>query len=148
VSQTLKARLQEDMKIAMRAAEKDRLQTIRLILAAIKQKEVDERIELDDAQVTAILEKMVKQRRESITQYEAAGRQELADKEHAELAMLQVYLPEPLPEAELVALVKAAVAEAGATSVKDMGKVMAILKPALAGRADMAHVGDLVKGCL
>ena len=148
MSQTLKARLQEDMKLAMRAAEKDRLQTIRLILAAIKQKEVDERIELDDAQVTAILEKMVKQRRESISQYEAAGRQELADKEHAELAMLQVYLPEPLPEAELVALVKAAVAEAGATSIKDMGKVMAILKPALAGRADMGRVGALLKAAL
>lgn len=148
MSQTLKARLQEDMKVAMRAAEKDRLQTIRLILAAIKQKEVDERIELDDAQVTAILEKMVKQRRESITQYEAAARQELADKEHAELAMLQVYLPEPLPEAELVALVHAAVAEAGATSIKDMGKVMAILKPKLAGRADMGHVGALLKDAL
>ena len=148
MSQTLRARLQEDMKTAMKAAEKDRLQTIRLILAAIKQKEVDERIELDDAQVTAILEKMVKQRRESISQYEAAARQELADKEHAELAMLQVYLPEPLPEAELVALVKAAVAEAGATSIKDMGKVMAILKPALAGRADMGHVGALLKEAL
>lgn len=144
----LKARLQEDMKTAMKASEKERLQTIRLILAAMKQREVDERIELDDAQVTAILEKMVKQRRESISQYEAAGRQELADKEHAELAMLQVYLPEPLPDAELAALVSACVAEVGATSVKDMGRVMAILKPKIAGRADMGKVGEMVKQAL
>jgi uncharacterized protein YqeY len=148
VSQTLKARLQDDMKTAMKAAEKERLQTIRLILAAIKQREVDERIELDDAQTTAIVEKMVKQRRESITQYEAAGRQDLADKEHAEVALLQVYLPEPLSDDELVSIVAACVVEASATSAKDMGRVMAILKPKIAGRAEMGKVGELVKKAL
>ncbi len=148
MSQTLKVRLQDDMKTAMKAAEKERLLTIRLILAAMKQREVDERIELDDAQIVAIIEKMVKQRRESIAQYDAAARQDLADKERAELTLLQVYLPEQLSPDALKALVAAAVAESGATSVKDMGRVMANLKPKLAGRADMAVVGNLVKDLL
>ncbi len=145
MSQPLKARLQEDMKTAMKASEKERLQTIRLILAAMKQKEVDERLELDDAHIIAIVEKMVKQRRESITQYEAAGRQDLAAKEQSELVLLQAYLPEQLSSDELITLVKACVAEAGASSVKDMGRVMALVKPKVAGRADMALVGELVK---
>ena len=148
VSQTLKVRLQDDMKTAMKAAEKERLQTIRLILAAVKQREVDERILLDDAQIVAIIEKMVKQRRESIAQYDAAARQDLADKERAELTLLQVYLPEQLSPDELKALVAAAIAESGATSVKDMGRVMAILKPKLAGRAEMGPVGEMVKNLL
>jgi uncharacterized protein YqeY len=136
------------MKTAMKAAEKERLQTIRLILAAVKQREVDERILLDDAQIVAIIEKMVKQRRESIAQYDAAARQDLADKERAELTLLQVYLPEQLSPDELKALVAAAIAESGATSVKDMGRVMAILKPKLAGRAEMGPVGEMVKNLL
>lgn len=148
MSQSLKTRLQDDMKSAMKASEKERLQAIRLILAAMKQKEVDERIELDDAQITAILEKMVKQRRESISQYEAAGRADLAEKEQAEIAILQVYLPEPLSDAELEVIVKATVAEVGAASIKDMGRLMAALKPKIAGRADMGKVGELVKGAL
>ena len=133
------------MKSAMRSGEKERLATIRLILSAIKQREVDERIVLDDSQVLSAIEKMVKQRKESIAQFEAGGRADLVAKEAAEMAQLQVYLPEPLSAADLAALIDAAVASTGATSIKDMGKVMAEVKTAAAGRADMAAVGALIK---
>ena len=145
---SLKARIQEDMKAAMRSGDKARLAAIRLIMAAIKQREVDERIELDDAQVTAVLDKMVKQRRESIEQYEKAGRTDLVDKEKAELEVIQTYLPEPLSEDEINALIDEAIAETGASSIKDMGKVMGLLKPKLAGRADMGKVSGQVKARL
>jgi len=145
---SLKARIQEDMKAAMRGGDKARLAAIRLIMAAIKQREVDERIELDDAQVTAVLDKMVKQRRESIEQYEKAGRTDLVDKEKAELEVIQTYLPEPLSEDEINALIDEAIAETGASSIKDMGKVMGLLKPKLAGRADMGAVSGKVKARL
>ena len=144
----LKERIQEDMKSAMRSGEKERLATIRLILSAIKQREVDERIVLDDSQVLSAIEKMVKQRTESIVQFEAGGRADLVAKEAAEMALLQVYLPEPLSAADLAALIDAAVASTGATSIKDMGKVMAEVKTAAAGRADMAAVGVLIKARL
>ncbi len=144
----LKQRITEDMKSAMRAGEKERLATIRLIQAAIKQREVDERIQLDDAQVLVVLEKMVKQRRESITQFEAGNRADLAAKEQAELELLQAYLPEPLSEAELDALIAAAIAETSATTVKDMGRVMGLVKTRAAGRADMSAVGARIKGRL
>jgi hypothetical protein len=144
----LKERIQEDMKSAMRSGEKERLATIRLILSAIKQREVDERIVLDDSQVLSAIEKMVKQRKESIVQFEAGGRADLVAKEAAEMALLQVYLPEPLSAADLAALIDAAVASTGATSIKDMGKVMAEVKTAAAGRADMAAVGTLIKARL
>ena len=129
----------------MRAKDAARLSTVRLLLAAMKQKEVDERIELGDAEVLAILEKMVKQRRESIAQFEKAGRQDLVDKEKAEIDVLAAYLPQKMGDAELAAAVSAAVAESGASGIKDMGKVMAVLKPRLAGRADMGAVSALVK---
>lgn len=145
---SLKARITEDMKSAMRAKETLRLGTIRLLLAAMKQREVDERIELDDAAVTGIIEKLIKQRRDSISQFQTAGRQDLVDGEQAELAILQAYLPEPLSPAEVDAAVSAAVAESGAASVKDMGKVMALLKARLAGRADMGQVSALIKAKL
>ncbi len=144
----LKERIQEDMKSAMRSGEKERLATIRLILSAIKQREVDERIVLDDSQVLSAIEKMVKQRKESIVQFEAGGRADLVAKETAEMALLQVYLPEPLSAAELAVLIDAAVASTGATSIKDMGKVMAEVKTAAAGKADMAAVGALIKARL
>ena len=144
----LKERIQEDMKAAMRASERERLGTVRLILAAIKQREVDERIALDDTQVLAVLEKMVKQRRESIAQFQAGGRADLVAKEQAELALLQTYLPEPLDDASIDALIGAAVAETGAASVKDMGKVMAILKSKAAGRVDMGALGARVRSRL
>jgi uncharacterized protein YqeY len=144
----LKERIQEDMKSAMRSGEKERLATIRLILSAIKQREVDERIVLDDSQVLSAIEKIVKQRKESIVQFEAGGRADLVAKEAAEMALLQVYLPEPLSAADLAALIDAAVASTGATSIKDMGKVMAEVKTAAAGRADMAAVGTLIKARL
>jgi len=144
----LKERIQEDMKSAMRSGEKERLATIRLILSAIKQREVDERIVLDDSQVLSAIEKMVKQRKESIVQFEAGGRADLVAKEAAEMALLQVYLPEPLSAADLAALIDAAVASTGATSIKDMGTVMAEVKTAAAGRADMAAVGTLIKARL
>lgn len=144
----LKERIQEDMKSAMRSGEKERLATIRLILSAIKQREVDERIVLDDSQVLSAIEKMVKQRKESIAQFEAGGRADLVAKEAAEMAQLQVYLPEPLSAADLAALIDAAVASTGASSIKDMGKVMAEVKTAAAGRADMAAVGALIKARL
>ncbi|MBX3683690.1 MAG: GatB/YqeY domain-containing protein [Thauera sp.] len=145
---TLKARITDDMKDAMRARDTARLSTIRLLLAAIKQREVDERITLDDAQVIAVLEKMVKQRRESITQFEAGGRADLVAKETAELALLQGYLPAQLSDAELDALISAAIAQTGAASIKDMGKVMGIVKGQAAGKADMGTVGARIKARL
>ena len=144
----LQRRIEEDMKAALRAGDKARLGTLRLILAALKQVEVDTRKPLDEAGVLAVLDKMAKQRRESIAQFKAAGRTDLRDKEQAELAVIQEYLPEPLDEAELAALIDAAIAEAGASTLRDMGKVMGILKPRLQGRADMAAVSAAVKSRL
>ncbi len=145
---TLKERITEDMKAAMRASEKERLLTIRMVQAAIKQREVDERIVLDDAQVIAVLEKMVKQRRESIVAFEQGGRADLAEKEKAEIALLQVYLPAQLSEAEVDALIKEAIATTGASSMKDMGKVMAAVKAKAAGQADMGAVSARIKAAL
>jgi hypothetical protein len=145
---SLKERIQQDMKDAMRAGDKSRLGTIRLMLAAIKQKEVDDRKDLDDAEVTLVLDKMVKQRRESISQFEKAGRADLVEQETAELAVIQSYLPEPLGESELNTLIDAAMSQTGATSIRDMGKVMALLKPDLQGRADMGAVSALIKARL
>jgi hypothetical protein len=145
---SLKARIQEDVKAAMRAGEKERLATLRLISAAIKQREVDERIELDDVQTLAVIEKMVKQRRESIAQFEAGGRADLVAKENAELALLAGYLPSQLSETELDALIGEAIAATGAVSIKDMGKVMGLIKGKAAGRADMAVVGTRIKARL
>ena len=145
---SLKDRIQQDMKAAMRSGDKPRLATIRLMLAAIKQKEVDERTELGDAEVTAVLDKMAKQRRESISQFEKAGRDDLVMQETGELELIQEYLPEPLGEAEINALIEAAMADTGATSLKDMGKVMGQLKPKLQGRADMGAVSALIKARL
>jgi uncharacterized protein YqeY len=142
---TLKERITEDMKTAMRAGEKERLATIRLMLAAIKQREVDERIVLDDAQILAVLEKMVKQRKESIAQFEAGGRADLVAKEVAELAVIQPYMPAQMADAELDALIAEAIASTGAASIKDMGKVMGVVKSKAAGRADMAAVGARIK---
>jgi hypothetical protein len=145
---TLKERITEDMKTAMRSGEKERLGVIRMLQAAIKQREVDERITLDDAQVLAVLEKMLKQRRESIAQYESGGRADLAAKEAAEIAVLQAYMPAQLSEAELDALIAAAITQTGAASIKDMGKVMGIVKSQAAGRADMGAVGARIKARL
>jgi uncharacterized protein YqeY len=145
---TLKERINEDMKAALRARETDRLSAIRLLMAAMKQKEVDERVELDDAAVTAVIEKLLKQRKDSATQYEAANRMDLADKEKFEIGVLSAYMPQPLSAKEVAALVKQAVAETGAASAKDMGKVMSWLKPRLAGRADMTVVSGQVKAAL
>ncbi|WP_341744235.1 GatB/YqeY domain-containing protein [Azonexus hydrophilus] len=145
---SLKARITEDMKTAMKAKEATRLATIRLLLAAIKQKEVDERVELDDAAVAAVIEKLVKQRKDSVAQYQAAARQDLADAEQAEIAILAAYLPEKMSTEETAAAVAAAVAETGASGPADMGKLMAVLKPRLAGKADMAEVSKLVKAAL
>ena len=142
---SLKVRITDDMKSAMRAKDMARLGTIRLLLAAIKQKEVDERIELDDAAVSSIVEKLIKQRKDSINQFQAAGRDDLVAAEQAELAVLQAYLPEQLSAAEVEAAVTAAIAESGATSAKDIGKVMGLVKPRLAGRADMGQVSALIK---
>ncbi len=144
----LKAQINEDMKAAMRAKQAQRLSAIRLLLAAIKQREVDERTELDDQQIIGVIEKMIKQRRESIAQYEKASRTDLVEVENFELGVLQAYMPQQLSEAEIEAAVAAAVSESGAQSVRDMGKVMAILKSKLAGRADMGAVSALVKGRL
>jgi uncharacterized protein len=142
---TLKERITEDMKSAMRAGEKDRLGVVRLILAAIKQREVDERITLDDAQVLSVLEKMGKQRKESIAQFESGGRADLVAKEQAELAIVQSYLPAQMTDAEVDALIAEAIASTGAASVKDMGKVMGVVKAKAAGRADMAVLGARIK---
>jgi uncharacterized protein len=144
----LKERIQEDMKAAMRAGERERLATVRLILAAIKQREVDERISLDDAQVLTVLDKMVKQRRESIAQFESGGRADLVAKESAEITVLQSYMPAPLDEAAIEALIGEAIAQSGAQSVKDMGKVMAIVKARAAGRADLGAIGTRIKARL
>jgi uncharacterized protein YqeY len=144
----LKEQITEDMKAAMRAKDTAKLGAIRLITAAMKQKEVDERVELTDAMVLAIIEKMIKQRKDSITQFEAGGRQDLADIEKAEMAILSAYMPAGLTEAEMQAAVTEAVAEVGATGPQDMGKLMAVLKPKLAGRADMTVVSALVKAAL
>ena len=141
----LKDRLTEDMKAAMRAGDKARLGTVRLALAAIKQREVDERITLDDAQVLAVLEKLIKQRREAIVQFEAGGRADLVAKEGAEVEVLKAYLPEPLSEAALAALIEEAVRASGATTLKDMGKVMALVKAQAAGRTDMGALSARIK---
>ena len=145
---SLKERITQDMKDAMRSGEKERLGIIRMLQAAIKQREVDERIALDDSQVLAVIEKMIKQRKEAIAQFEAGGRADLAEKEGAEIKLLQGYLPEQLSQADLEALVAAAVAETGAASVKDMGKVMGLVKTRAAGRADMGAVSALIKAKL
>ena len=145
---TLKARITEDMKDAMRSRDAARLSTIRLLQAAIKQREVDERIELTDADVLAILDKMVKQRKDSIAAFEAGHRSDLAAKEQAEIAVLQAYLPQPLTAAEIDALIAEAIAATGAAGLPGMGKVMAVLKPKLAGRADLAAASAQVKAKL
>ncbi|OYY94355.1 MAG: glutamyl-tRNA amidotransferase [Hydrogenophilales bacterium 28-61-23] len=145
---TLKLQISDDMKTAMRAKDSARLGAVRLLLAAIKQKEVDERIELDDAAVIAIVEKLLKQRKDSASQYQAAGRIDLADQENYEIGVLSAYMPQAFGADEIAAMVKQAVAETGATSARDMGKVIAWLKPKLAGRADMAAVSGLVKNAL
>ncbi|MCG5262652.1 GatB/YqeY domain-containing protein [Cupriavidus gilardii] len=145
---SLKQRISDDMKAAMRARESERLGTIRLLLAAIKQREVDERTELDDAAVLAVVEKLIKQRKDSISQFQQAGRTDLVDKESAEVEVLQVYMPAALSEAEVAAEVAKAVAESGAAGPQDMGKVMALLKGRLAGRADMSAVSGQVKAAL
>jgi len=145
---SLKLRITDDMKAAMRAKETARLGTIRLLLAAVKQKEVDERTELDDAAVSSIVEKLIKQRKDSISQFQAAGRTDLVAAEQAELVVLQAYLPEQLSAAEVEAMVDAAIAESGASSARDMGKAMGLLKPRLAGRADMGQVSALIKARL
>jgi uncharacterized protein len=141
----IKGQITEDMKTAMRAQDKERLATIRLILAALKQREVDERIELTDADVLATLDKMLKQRRESVTQYEAAQRQDLADKEIAEMKLIQHYLPTALSAEEINSLIDAAIQETNAANIRDMGKVMGIIKPKIQGRADVATVSNQVK---
>ena len=144
----LREQLTEDMKTAMKAREADKLGAVRLILAAVKQREVDERITLDDPGVIAVIEKMIKQRKDSISQFEKAARQDLADKEKFELGILEAYLPQQLSQAEVDAIIAEAVASSGAKSPADMGKVMALVKPRLAGRADMGKVSGLVKGKL
>ena len=144
----LREKINEDMKSAMKAREADKLGAIRLLLSAVKQREVDERITLDDAGVIAVIEKMIKQRKDSIAQYEKAARQDLADKEKFEIGVLEAYMPKQLAAAEVEAIVAAAVAESGAKGPADMGKVMALVKPRLAGRADMGKVSGLVKAKL
>ncbi|MBY4896459.1 GatB/YqeY domain-containing protein [Cupriavidus sp. AU9028] len=145
---SLKQQINDDMKAAMRARESERLGTIRLLLAAVKQREVDERVELDDAGVQAVVEKLIKQRKDSISQFQQAGRNDLADKETAELAVLQAYMPAALSDEEVAAAVDQAVTESGAAGPQDMGKVMGLLKGRLAGRADMTAVSALVKARL
>ncbi|CAH2781995.1 MAG: Transamidase GatB domain protein [uncultured Caballeronia sp.] len=145
---SLKDQINDDMKTAMRAKETERLGTIRLLLAAIKQREVDDRVTLDDAGITAVIDKMIKQRKDSISQFEAAGRTNLADKEKAELAVLSAYMPEQLSADAIAAEVQAAVAATGAAGPQDMGKVMGVLKPKLAGKVDMTAVSAQVKAAL
>jgi uncharacterized protein len=145
---SLKERITDDMKAAMRAGEKERLGVIRMITSAIKQREVDERITLDDAQVLSVLEKMIKQRKESLVQFQAGNRQDLVDKETAEIVLLQSYMPTQLTGAELDALISDAITAVGAASIKDMGKVMGIIKQKAQGRADMAAVGAKIKAKL
>jgi uncharacterized protein len=145
---SLKERITDDMKAAMRAGERERLGVIRMITSAIKQREVDERITLDDAQVLSVLEKMIKQRKESLVQFQAGNRQDLVEKEAAEITLLQGYLPSQLSDAEIDSLIKDAIAATGAASIKDMGKVMAVIKGKAQGRADMAAVGTKIKAKL
>lgn len=145
---SLKARIGEDMKLALRAREAERLSAIRLLRAALQQREIDERIELDDAGVVAVIDKLIKQRRDSVAQYQAAGRQDLADRERFEIDVLTAYMPQPLGDAEIAALIRQALAETGATSVRDMGKAMNWLRPRLTGRADLAAVSNQVKAAL
>ena len=145
---SLKERITDDMKAAMRSGEKERLGVIRMITSAIKQREVDERIALDDSQVLSVLEKMIKQRKESLVQFQAGNRQDLVEKEAAEITLLQTYMPSQLSEAELDAVIGEAVSATAATSIKDMGKVMAIVKGKAQGRADMAAVGAKIKAKL
>jgi uncharacterized protein len=145
---SLKQQLTDDMKNAMRGGDKDRLGVIRLILAAVKQREVDERIQLDDAQVLSVLEKMLKQRKDSVTQYAAAGREDLANVERAEMAVIEGYMPAKLSDAEIDALIDAAIAETGASSARDMGKVVGVVKGKVAGRADMGQVSARIKARL
>lgn len=145
---SLKERITQDMKDAMRSGDKERLGNIRMLQAAIKQREVDERIMLDDTQVLAVVEKMIKQRKEAIAQFEAGGRADLAAKEKSEIELLQAYMPEQLPSAEVEALVATAIAETAASTIKDMGKVMALVKTRAAGRADMAAVSAIIKAKL
>jgi len=145
---SLKERITDDMKAAMRAGEKERLGVIRMITSAIKQREVDERIMLDDSQVTSVLEKMIKQRREAVVMFEAGQRADLVAKENAEITVLQSYLPQQLSAAELDALIAEAIATTGAVSIKDMGKVMGVIKGKAQGRADMAQVGAKIKAKL
>jgi len=142
---SLKSRIQEDVKTAMRAHQREQLAALRLVTAAIKQKEVDERIDLDDGQVLAVLDKMVKQRRESLEQYDRAGRDDLAEKERFELNLIQAYLPEPLGDEELGALIRTTISELGASSIRDMGAVMSALRGQVQGRADMKAVSQAVK---
>lgn len=142
---TLKQQIQEDMKAALRAQDKQRLGVVRLILAAIKQVEVDERVEVDDTRITQILNKMLKQRHDSITQYDQAKRDDLADQERLEVGIIQTYLPEPLSEAEVDRVLSEVITKVGATSIKDMGKVMAELKEKLQGRADMTQISAKIK---
>jgi len=145
---SLKERITDDMKAAMRAGEKDRLGVIRMITSAIKQREVDERIVLDDTQVLSVLEKMIKQRKESLAQFQAGNRQDLVDKESAEITLLQTYMPSRLSDAEVDALIAEAIAATGASGIKDMGKVMGVIKAKAQGRADMAAVGAKIKAKL
>jgi uncharacterized protein YqeY len=145
---SLKARITEDMKAAMRAGEKDRLSCIRMLQAGIKQREVDERVTLDDAQVLAVIDKMIKQRKESVAQFQAGNRADLVAKESAEIALLSTYLPAPLESAELDRLIREAVASTGAASMKDMGKVMGVLKPKVQGRTDMGALSARIKSAL
>jgi len=145
---TLKGRITDDMKAAMRSGEKERLGIIRMITAAIKQREVDERITLDDTQVLSVLEKMIKQRKESLVQFQAGNRPDLADKESGEIALLQGYMPSQLSDAEVDALIGEAIASTGAAGIKDMGKVMGIIKGRAQGRADMSAVGAKIKAKL
>lgn len=145
---SLKARINEDMKAALRTRETERLSAIRLLVAAIKQREIDTRTDLDDAGVVAVVDKLIKQRRDAVSQYAAAGRQDLADKEQAEIDILSAYLPKALSAAEVDDLIRQAIAETSAAGARDMGKVMAWLKPRLAGRADMTAVSARVKAAL
>ena len=145
---SLKAQLTDDMKTAMKSGDKERLGVIRLVNAAIKQREVDERIQLDDAQVLSFLEKMLKQRRDSVSQFQAAGRTDLADKETFEIGVIQSYMPAQLSAAEVDAIIAATIAEAGATGPKDMGKVMGLVRPKVAGKTDMGKLSEMIKGKL
>jgi uncharacterized protein YqeY len=145
---TLKDRITDDMKTAMRGGERERLGTIRMLQAAIKQREVDERIQLDDTQVLSVLEKMLKQRRDSVSQFQAAGRTDLADKETFEIGVVQSYMPAQLSAGEVDAIIAATIAEAGATGPKDMGKVMGLVRPKVAGKTDMGKLSEIIKAKL